>query len=117
LVVEQLRNIVTKTVDLVLPPRCAICGATGAFLCGHCSGGLRELIEPPVTISRTTGSTLEIHKVAGVVEASARSTIARKQVLLVDDVMTTEATLRSAGKAINDLGAHHALAVTLTGEL
>ena len=37
--------------------------------------------------------------------------------LLVDDVMTTEATLRSAGKAINDLGAHHALGVTLTGEL
>jgi predicted amidophosphoribosyltransferase len=44
------------------------------------------------------------------------SKVAGKRVLLVDDVTTTEATLRSAGKVINDSGALHTLAVTLTRE-
>ena len=220
MVVERLRNVVAKKVDLVLPPRCAICGAEGAFLCGNCAGRLEKLIEPPVTISQTTGSTLEIRSlwamedsprhlihqlkyggfkalarplgaelaqlvcrmsvlpdlvtyvplhrskirrrgydqskllaeaiaddlevpsttaltrtrsgrsqvetrdrterirnVARVFEASAPSTIAGKKALLVDDVMTSEATLRSAGKVTNDSGAYHTLAVTLTCEL
>lgn len=220
MVVEQLRNVVAKAVDLALPSRCAFCGPEGAFLCGDCAGGLEKLIEPPVTISQTTGSTLEIRSlwamedsarhlirqfkyggfkalarplgaelvqlvrrisvlpdlvtyvplhrskirrrgydqskllaeaiaddlggppttaltrtrsgrpqvetrdrterirnVAAVFEASAPSTIAGKKVLLVDDVMTTEATLLSAGKVINDSGAHHTLAVTLTRDL
>ena len=65
----------------------------------------------------TRDRTTCIRKVAGVFEASASPTIAGKKVLLVDDVMTTEATLRSAGKIINEPGAHYALAAMLTREL
>ena len=48
-----------KTTDLALPSRCAICGPKGAFRYGNFAGGLKKLIEPSVTISQTTGSTLE----------------------------------------------------------
>jgi predicted amidophosphoribosyltransferase len=54
--------------------------------------------------------------VADAFEVSSPSTIAGKRVLLVDDVTTTEATLRSAGNVINEAGALRTLAVTLTRE-
>ncbi len=219
MVVEQLRHAVSRAVGLVLPQRCAICGTEGAFLCGNCASGLEKLIEPHVTNSATTGSTLEIRSlwamedsarhlihqfkyrglkalagplgaelaqlvrrmnvaldvvtyvplhrskirrrsydqsrllakaiaddlgvpsttvltrtrsgrsqvetsdraerirnVTGAFEAISPSIVTGKTVLLVDDVTTTEATLRSAGKVINDEGALRTLAVTLTRE-
>jgi predicted amidophosphoribosyltransferase len=61
-------------VDLVLPLRCAICGAEGAFLCGNCASGLEKLNELPVTNSTTNGSTLEIRSLWAM-EDSARHLI------------------------------------------
>ena len=58
--------------------------------------------------------TERIRKVAGVFEAMAPPTIARKKVPQVDDVMTT---VGSVGKGINDSGAHYAFVATLTRTL
>lgn len=33
---EKARRFLRAGIDVVLPPRCAVCGAEGAFLCGVC---------------------------------------------------------------------------------
>ena len=215
MVTRYVRRAAARAVDLVLPPRCAICGAEGTFLCGDCLDELADLGEPPAAgsssveirsrwameglarqlvhqlkyrgfkaLARPLGAELgrlvrrsrvpadlvtyvPLHRsglrrrgydqarslaaavafdlelplvnslvrskvggsqvgarnrkervlnVAGVFEPAGPSLVNRRDVLIVDDVTTTGATLASAGEVLKDSGALRVSAVTVTRE-
>ena len=60
MVIQSIRRVASVAVNLVLPPRCAICGVEGTFICPTCQMQLPRLKGP---FCRRCGAPLETNRV------------------------------------------------------
>ena len=72
MVLEYVKHAVTQAVDLVLPARCAICGAEGTFIYANCFDEFPELNEPQTHTRVGPTSEIEVRS-SWVMEDSARN--------------------------------------------
>jgi len=130
----SLQLIKSSLLDLLLPLRCLGCGKEGSLLCPSCCESLPRVRLPLCQRCGSTSSEDALIRVRDAVpQARTKSALERrqnvkdafackqglegKQILLIDDVCTTGATLDSCATALKSAGASSTWGLTVAREM